>query len=88
MPTAVVTDGKYRSSIAAVRALGRAGYRVVVTQTRKDTGKEPAVFSSRYAAETCWIEGSASDEEYPRRLMAVLEEYDRPVLFCVGAQTL
>ena len=33
MKTALVTDGKYRSSIAAVRALHRAGYRVVVTQT-------------------------------------------------------
>ena len=36
MKTALVTDGKYRSSIAAVRALHRAGYRVVVTQTRAD----------------------------------------------------
>ena len=36
MKTALVTDGKYRSSIAAVRALHRAGYRVVVTQTDSD----------------------------------------------------
>lgn len=36
MKTAIVTDGKYRMSIAAVRALSRAGYRVVVTQTRGD----------------------------------------------------
>ena len=35
MKTALVTDGKYRSSIAAVRALHRAGYRVVVTQTAR-----------------------------------------------------
>ena len=43
MKTALVTDGKYRSSIAAVRALHRAGYRVVVTQTRADVQSAPAV---------------------------------------------
>ena len=43
MKTALVTDGKYRSSIAAVRALHRAGYRVVVTQTRADVKSAPAV---------------------------------------------
>ena len=42
MKTALVTDGKYRSSIAAVRALHRAGYHVVVTQTRDDVKSAPA----------------------------------------------
>ncbi|MBQ9329880.1 MAG: ATP-grasp domain-containing protein [Oscillibacter sp.] len=88
MTTVVVTDGKYRASIAAVRTLGRAGYRVVVTQTRKDSALPPPVFSSRYCGEGRWIEGAAADEEYPDRLLAVLREYERPVLFCVGAVTL
>lgn len=88
MKTVVVTDGKYRASIAAVRALGRAGYRVVVTQTRADETGEPPVFSSRYAAECRWIEGAAADKDYPARLMALLREYDRPVLLCVGAVSL
>ena len=48
MRIAVVTDGKYRASIAAVRALGRAGYQVIVTQTRGDSPSEPPVFSSKY----------------------------------------
>ena len=43
MKTALVTDGKYRSSIAAVRALHRAGYRVVVTQTKAAIKRAPAV---------------------------------------------
>ena len=86
--TAVVTDGKYRASIAAVRALGRAGYHVVVTQTRGDIASDPAVFSSRFAAQCRWIEGSAADEGYPERLRELLRDYDRPVLFCVGAVTL
>ena len=47
MKTALVTDGKYRSSIAAVRALHRAGYRVVVTQTRADVKSAPAVSVSK-----------------------------------------
>ncbi|MFR6380421.1 MAG: hypothetical protein ACLUNZ_12180 [Evtepia sp.] len=57
MKTAVVTDGKYRASLAAVRALGRAkGFRVVVTQTKGDAlPAAPASFLSRYAAETRWI---------------------------------
>ena len=45
MKTAIVTDGKYRSSIAAVRALHRAGYQVIVTQTRADVHAVPAVAS-------------------------------------------
>ena len=49
MRTAIVTDGKYRSAIAAVRALGRAGYQVIVTQTRGDSSIEPPAFSSKYA---------------------------------------
>lgn len=88
MKTAVVTDGKYRSSIAAVRALHRAGYRVVVTQTRDDTRSEPAVALSKACAEFRWIDGSCAEEGYGARLRALLEEYGRPVLFCVGAVTL
>jgi predicted ATP-grasp superfamily ATP-dependent carboligase len=86
--TAVVTDGKYRTSIAAVRALGRAGYRVVVTQTKADCGHEPPVFHSCFAAETVWLEGSAADRGYTDALFALLKKYDRPVLFCVGAVSL
>lgn len=88
MQTVVVTDGKYRASVAAVRALGRAGLRVAVTQTRDDVRGEPPVFASRYAAETHWLDGSASDTDYADRLLAFLARYDRPVLFCVGAATL
>lgn len=87
MKTVIVTDGKYRASIAAVRALGRAGYRVVVTQTRGDAALEPPVFASRYAAETRWLETSACGEDYAEKLLSLLAEYDHPVLFCIGAAT-
>lgn len=88
LPTVVVTDGYYRSSIPAVRALGRAGYPVAVTQTRADSPLEPPVFSSRFAHTTHWIEGSWKDADYPQRLLALLERYNRPVLLCIGAATL
>lgn len=86
--TVVITDGKYRSSIAAARVLGRAGYSVAVTQTQGDLSLEPPVFTSRYVDRGIWVEGSVSDPEYPERLYHLLEEFDRPVLFCVGAGTL
>ena len=88
MKTVVMTDGKYRSSIAAARVLGRAGYRVVVTQTRGDENGEPPVFASRYVSEHRWIDGAAADPEYTDRLLDVLAECDHPVLLCVGAASL
>ena len=61
MKTALVTDGKYRSSIAAVRALHRAGYQVIVTQTRADAHAVPAVAASRCCAAFRWIDGAAAE---------------------------
>jgi len=88
MKSVVITDGKYRSSIAAARMLGRGGYRVTVTQTRGDLSLEPPVFASRYVAEGRWLDGSADDPGYADRLYGLLAEHDHPVLFCVGASTL
>lgn len=88
MDTAVITDGKYRASIAAARMLGRSGLQVVAVQTREDQRLEPPVFSSRYVREGRWLEGSAAGPDYPDRLYGLLKDYDRPVLFCAGAATL
>lgn len=88
MKTVVVTDGKYRAALAAVRSLGEAGYRVVVTQTRGEAGGQPPAFDSRFTAECRWIEGSCQDEAYGDRLLSLLTEYSQPVLFCTGADSL
>ena len=72
MKTALVTDGKYRSSIAAVRALHRAGYRVVVTQTRADVKSAPAVSVSKSCDDFHWIDGACADAGYAERLLGVL----------------
>lgn len=87
MKTVVITDGKYRSALAAARDLGRRGFRVVVTQTRVESRSEPPVFSSRFA-EGVWVEGSTTDPAYSDRLLTLLSTYDRPTLLCVGAGTL
>ena len=86
--TVVVTDGRYRAALAAVRSLGEAGYRVVVTQTQADSPVTPAAFQSRYAAKVRWLKGSCKDADYAPRLLAYLQEFDRPILFCVGADSL
>ena len=87
MKTVVISDGKYRSSLAAARDLGRRGYRVIVTQTRAESPSEPPVFASRFA-QGVWIDGSTADPDYPDRLLRVLSRFERPVLLCVGAGTL
>lgn len=88
METVVIADAKYRSSIAAARALGRAGYQVVAVQARGDAKLEPPVFTSRFVSQGRWIEGGTGDPAYADRLIALLQEYERPVLFCAGAATL
>lgn len=88
MKTVVMSDGKYRSSIAAARALGRAGYTVAVTQTREDVSAVPPVFSSRYVSAVHELDGAASDAAYPDRLYALLSQYDHPILLCNGAASL
>ena len=83
MKTVVITDGKYRSALAAARDLGRRGFRVVVTQTRVESRSEPPVFSSCFA-EGVWVEGSTTDPAYSDRLLTLLSTYDRPTLCFQG----
>ena len=88
MGTVVLTDAKYRSSIAAARALGRFGYRVVAVQAGGGGFPAPPVFASRFVSEGRRISAAPDGPEYSGRLLALLEEYDNPVLFCAGAATL
>ena len=88
MKTVVITDAKYRSSIAAVRTLGQAGYRVILVQTSKESAAPPPSFFSQFCAEQHWIEGSCRDESYAVLLRQLLERYERPALLCIGADSL
>lgn len=86
--TVIVTDGKYRSSIAAVRGLGRAGWNVIVVQAQEDCRLPPPVFTSRYAAAVRLLPGHAGEQVYLDALHQLCRQQNRPVLFCIGAATL
>lgn len=69
MASILVTDGEQRSALAAVRSLGRAGHRVVVTSTR---GRSLAG-GSRYAtAETNLPDPLADPERYRDTLIELV----------------
>ena len=52
-PPVLVTDTRYRASLAAVQALGRAGYPVAALHTQGDGGA-PAAFASKYSSMLWW----------------------------------
>lgn len=84
----ILTDAKYRSSIAAARVLGRAGYEVTAVQAAPEAAPEPPVFSSRYVGRGVLIPAAPDSAEYADQLLALLKTFPRPVLFCAGAATL
>ena len=91
-PPVLVTDTRYRASLAAVQALGRAGYPVATLHTQGDRGA-PAAFASKYVKKRVALPCSAKDADYPGLLAQVCdslgEEYGAaPVVFPVGAATL
>lgn len=91
-PPVLVTDTRYRASLAAVQSLGRAGYPVAALHTQGDGGA-PAAFASKYVKKRVALPCSAKDEKYPGLLAQVCgslgEEYGAaPVVFPVGAATL
>lgn len=93
MSTVIITDGKYRSAVAAVRSLGRAGHRVIVMQSSNDSHGTPPAFVSKYTADTVSLKLSAKDSGYPEELFESIElvskRYgERPVLFVTGADTI
>lgn len=91
-PPVLVTDTKYRASLAAVQSLGRAGYPVAALHTQGDGGA-PAAFASKYVKKRVALPCSAKDADYPGLLAQVCDslgaEYGAaPVVFPVGAATL
>ena len=91
-PPVLVTDTRYRASLAAVQSLGRAGYPVAALHTQGDGGA-PAAFASKYVKKRVTLPCSAKDADYPGLLAQVCAslgaEYGAaPVVFPVGAATL
>ena len=79
MGTVVLTDAKYRSSIAAARTLGRAGYQVAAVQAGRWDFPDPPVFSSRYVARGHRIAAAPEElrtiADYSFRVNQYLGEY-------------
>lgn len=88
METVVLTDAKYRASIAAARVLGRGGYRVVPVQAGPEELPDPPVFASRYVDGGRRLSAPPDGPEYEEQLLRLLGEFQRPILFCAGAATL
>lgn len=86
--TVIVTDVRYRTALAVIRPLRKAGYEVVAVQTAHESPKRPAAFSSRFVSRTVTLDGSVKDDAYAERLLALCKEYERPTLFPIGADTL
>lgn len=90
VPVVIVTDVRYRTALAVIRPLRKAGFTVIAVQTAVESPKKPAAFSSRYVSRRVTLDGSVKDEEYASRLLALCREYapERPILFPIGADTL
>lgn len=86
--TVIVTDVRYRTALAVIRPLRKAGFEVVAVQTAHESPKRPPAFYSRFVSRCVTLEGSVRDEACADRLLALCKEYDRPVLFPIGADTL
>lgn len=91
-PPVLVTDTRYRASLAAVQSLGRAGYPVAALHTQGDGGA-PAAFASKYVKKRVALPCSAKDADYPGLLAQVCDSLGEecgaaPVVFPVGAATL
>lgn len=91
-PPVLVTDTRYRASLAAVQSLGRAGYPVAALHTQGDGGA-PAAFASKYVKKRVTLPCSAKDADYLELLAQVCDSLGEecgaaPVVFPVGAATL
>ena len=85
--TVIVTDVKYRMSLALMRDLAEAGIRVAAAGTKSPAGGLPLGFSSRAASETVLL----PEEEYKTAVMLLRFLFERrqtPALLPVGAATL
>lgn len=82
MKNIIITDAKYRSSLAAVQALSGNEYNLILCQT-DDYKKTPPSFKSKYVKRTAIL----SEKNYSEELLKLIQEYERPVVIPIGAKT-
>ncbi len=85
--TAIITDVRYRMSLAVIRDLSELGVRIIAVECDKST--PPLGFYSKYAAESVFL----NQESYGRELYSLCEkvfksEGSKPALMPIGVRTL
>ena len=88
--TAIVTDVKYRMSLAIIRDLGQAGVRVTACHTETQDKTPPLGFYSKYTSETNTLPSEGYEDALYDLCKSITdkEEGIRPALLPVGASTL
>lgn len=82
MKNIIITDAKYRASLATVHALAKKEYNIILCQT-DDYKKTPCSFKSKYVKRAVILH----DENYAEELLKLIREYERPVVLPIGAKT-
>ncbi len=88
--TAIVTDVRYRMSLPVIRALGRAGVRVICVEREVCADSAALGFYSKYSSKNVKLSDPAENsEQFLRELRKLSEECsERPVIVPVGITTL
>lgn len=84
-PTVLVTDGQQRKALAAVRSLGRAGYRPLAAE---DMWPNPAAFSRYAAGQAVYPSAVHQPEAFRRWLSGFLRQRRVDVLLAMDDATL
>ncbi|MDH7592732.1 MAG: ATP-grasp domain-containing protein [Methanomicrobiales archaeon] len=79
----LVTNAEYKHTLAVVRSLGKAGYHVIAT----DSKRKAQSFFSRYCRERVICPDPKNEEEFIRFLLRFLRERDVDVLLPMGNST-
>ena len=87
--TAIVTDVKYRMSLAIIRDLGAVGIRVVACHRDEQGSSPPLGFYSKYTSKRSLLPSEEYDDALYELCKTISEEEgQRPALLPVGASTL
>lgn len=82
MKNIIITDAKYRSSVAVVQALAEKDYNIILCQT-DDYKKIPLSFKSKYVKKAVILR----EKNYADDLLELIMEYDHPTVLPIGAKT-
>ena len=87
IPTAIVTDVRYRMAVSIIRELAIAGVRVTAVEFKD--GEMPLGFYSKYVSETFLLDKENYEQELYKLCQSIETQYKcKPAIVPVGANTL